>query len=116
MSIFYIIVTLIVLILTAWVLITFFPALIANISLDIYLFKNQRKIWEKITSIGPLGPGLSNPFAYHKWLNSSDDDIHDSQLLNLKKAAKKHSKRFLLSFSILSACLTFFLLIFYAIF
>ena len=55
--------------------------------LDKYLKKNDYQKWREITSLGRLGPGLSNPFRAWSYIFKNTKEL-DEVLLRLKESAK----------------------------
>jgi len=80
-----------------------------------YIKKHDYKVWRELTSIGPYGPGLSNPFRGISYLFKESEET-DENLLRLKDSAKISTRYFIIFFA--TAVLTImasviFLMIFY---
>lgn len=108
---FFIIIGLIFLsLLLAWALKEFIFVFVESVKFNTFLIRNYKEIWRQITSIGPIGPGLSNPFATYKWLRSNFESA-DAKLMSLKSGLKKRYDSFLISFVAFAVYLTLFCLI-----
>jgi len=56
-----------------------------NMKLFFYLNKNRHDRWCHLTSLGPIGPGMSNPFRWFPYLyNDSDNDESTIRLYKKK--------------------------------
>ncbi len=65
-----------------------------NMKLFFHLKKNQYDRWMQLTSIGSIGPGISNPLRWFPYLyNDLDND--DPIVLHLKKRVRTFLARIL---------------------
>lgn len=67
---------------------------IVNLRLGFYVKKNQYDQWKKLTTIGPMGPGMSNPFLWFNYLYS-DLKQDDRTIYKFKKKTRILIKYFL---------------------
>lgn len=70
-------------------LVVFFgtTAFITNMKLFSYLKKNLPERWNHLTTIGAMGPGMSNPFRWFPYLYN-DEDTADPTVFRLKRRVR----------------------------